>query len=155
MNVIAKSRMRVPSHTSTEMNEHIRSQTERNIKYYSEHPDQIDQRLGEIEAEWDIERVLETMSSVLTLGGLTLGMAYDKRFLALPLFVQLFFLQHAIQGWCPPLPLLRRLGVRTAEEIEIERWALRGIKEDPQHRSPVGTVDLISMLESYKEEDWH
>ncbi|WP_407921819.1 hypothetical protein, partial [Corallococcus sp. AB049A] len=27
-----------------------------------------------------------------------------------------FLLQHGLQGWCPPLPLLRRLGLRTRGE---------------------------------------
>jgi hypothetical protein len=40
------------------------------------------------------------------------------------LIVQGFFLQHAIQGWCPPLPVLRRLGFRTVQEIEEERAIL-------------------------------
>ena len=41
-----------------------------------------------------------------------------------------FLLQHALQGWCPPLPLLRQLGVRTAEEINEERTALKTIRGD-------------------------
>jgi hypothetical protein len=32
-----------------------------------------------------------------------------------------FLLQHALQGWCPPVPLLRQLGFRTSYEIEEER----------------------------------
>jgi hypothetical protein len=35
-----------------------------------------------------------------------------------------FLLQHALQGWCPPVPILRRLGYRTAREIFEERLAL-------------------------------
>jgi hypothetical protein len=35
-----------------------------------------------------------------------------------------------MQGWCPPLPMLRYLGVRTAEEIHDERMALRVIRGD-------------------------
>ena len=44
--------------------------------------------------------------------------------------MSLFLLQHALQGWCPPLPLLRRLGVRTQAEIERERYALKAIRGD-------------------------
>ena len=39
-------------------------------------------------------------------------------------------LQHALQGWCPPLPLFRRLGFRTQEEIARERYALKGMRGD-------------------------
>jgi hypothetical protein len=35
-----------------------------------------------------------------------------------------FLLQHGLQGWCPPLPVLRRLGVRTQREIDAEKYAL-------------------------------
>jgi hypothetical protein len=54
----------------------------------------------------------------------------DRRFVAVPLVVTGFLLQHALQGWCPPLPVLRRLGVRTAREIERERTALKALRGD-------------------------
>jgi hypothetical protein len=41
-----------------------------------------------------------------------------------------FFLQHAIQGWCPPLPAFRMLGFRTKKEIEKERYALKLLRGD-------------------------
>ena len=41
-----------------------------------------------------------------------------------------FMLQHALQGWCPPLPVLRRMGVRTAAEIHQEIIALRILRGD-------------------------
>ena len=42
----------------------------------------------------------------------------------LPGVVGAFLLQHAIQGWCPPIPILRYLSFRTAGEIDNERQAL-------------------------------
>jgi hypothetical protein len=39
-------------------------------------------------------------------------------------------LQHAMQGWCPPVPLLRRLGIRTRNEIDREKYALLKAAED-------------------------
>ena len=54
----------------------------------------------------------------------------DRRWLALPAIVTGFLFQHAMQGWCPPLPILRRLGFRTAEEINQERYALKALKGD-------------------------
>ena len=53
------------------------------------------------------------------------GALGSRRWLWLPGFVTAFLFQHAVQGWCPPVPLLRRLGVRTAREIELERSALK------------------------------
>jgi hypothetical protein len=54
----------------------------------------------------------------------------DRRFFVLPAVVAGFLLQHAVQGWCPPLPLFRRSGVRTAAEIGNERYALKAIRGD-------------------------
>jgi hypothetical protein len=44
--------------------------------------------------------------------------------------VAAFLFQHAIQGWCPPVPILRRMGFRTASEIEQERQALKALRGD-------------------------
>jgi hypothetical protein len=64
--------------------------------------------------------------------------------LALPLVVQGFLLQHAVQGWCPPVALLRRRGVRTSMEIAEERNALKALRGDyrdiPGNGSDVGAA---------------
>jgi hypothetical protein len=44
--------------------------------------------------------------------------------------VGFFLLQHALQGWCPPLPIIRALGVRTAEEISAEKAVLKRMRGD-------------------------
>ena len=73
--------------------------------------------------------MLQFNSSALSLVGLALARKSPK-WLVLPIAVQGFFLQHGIQGWCPPLPLFRRAGIRTAREIEIERHALKAVRGD-------------------------
>jgi hypothetical protein len=62
--------------------------------------------------------------------GTALGTTVDRRFLLLPAAVFGFFAQHALQGWCPPIPVFRRLGVRTQREIERERYALKALRGD-------------------------
>jgi hypothetical protein len=59
-----------------------------------------------------------------------LGYAVDRRFLLLPAVVLGFFAQHALQGWCPPIPVFRHLGVRTMREIERERYAIKALRGD-------------------------
>jgi hypothetical protein len=44
--------------------------------------------------------------------------------------------EHAVQGWCPPIPMLRRLGFRTSFEIEEERQALKAIRGDYRNVQP-------------------
>ena len=121
---------RVERNTSDAANRRIGRQIERSVQFYAEHPDGIDQRLGELDREWDIERVLEANAASFGLAGVLLGAFVDKRFLALPIAVTGFLLQHALQGWCPPVPVFRRRGVRTAAEIERERVALKALRGD-------------------------
>lgn len=124
------STTRVSRHTSEEINRRIAREIDRSIDYHTAHPGRIPARLKELDAEWDIERVLEANASTLILLGLTLGSAVDRRWLALPAGVAAFLLQHALQGWCPPLPVLRQLGFRTMNEIDRERGALRILRGD-------------------------
>lgn len=94
------------------------------------HPSRIAARLSELDREWDIERAIEANAASLALAGLVLGISHDRRWLALPAVVSSFLLQHAVQGWCPPVPVLRRLRFRTADEINEERMALKAMRGD-------------------------
>ncbi|HYF47994.1 MAG TPA: hypothetical protein VEJ63_01210 [Planctomycetota bacterium] len=90
----------------------------------------ISRRIEELEREWDIERVIEVNAPTLALTGLTLGILHDRRWLALPVGVMSFLLLHGVQGWCPPIPVLRRLGFRTRDEINAEKYALKALRGD-------------------------
>ncbi|WP_071795191.1 DUF2892 domain-containing protein [Natronohydrobacter thiooxidans] len=129
---------RVPSHTAAEINRRIERELDDRIDHYAAHPEKIPSRLKELDDEWDIERMLEANASSLMLVGLTLGTTRDRRWLALPAGVAAFLLQHALQGWCPPLPILRRLGFRTMREIDRERAALRLLRGDLGEVPPEG-----------------
>ncbi len=123
--MIAMNAERVSSNTSPDMNAKIWQQTERRMREAASGGRQaVQRRLRELDEEWDIERYVETMAPTFTLLGLTLGLTRNRAWLLLPFVVQGFFLQHALQGWCPPIPVLRRMGVRTVQEIERERCAL-------------------------------
>lgn len=122
---------RVPRHTADHINQRIRERSRQMVaRAAAGGPEKIKQRLAVLDREWDIERVLEANAATVVLIGSALGARVDRRFFALPAFVAAFLLQHALQGWCPPLPLFRRLGVRTAAEIEDERRALLAIQAE-------------------------
>lgn len=117
---------RVTEHTDEDVNARIRRVTEDNVDCYARQgPEAIARRLGELDREWDIERTLETNFAVVTLIGIGLGELVDRRWRLVPAVAAGFMLQHALQGWCPPLSIFRRLGVRTAREIDDERHALK------------------------------
>lgn len=122
---------RVPVHTEESVNNWIRQQTEQNVaRYRNAGPAAIEQRLQKLEAEWDIERTLEANAASASLIGLTLGATVDRRWFFFPAVVAGFLLQHALQGWCPPLPVFRRMGIRTSYEIDEERYALKALRGD-------------------------
>jgi hypothetical protein len=120
---------RVPLHTAAEVNRRIEAETEERVRYYMERPEEIDARLAELAREWDIERALEANASALAFLGTVFALV-RSRWLLLPGLVSGFLFQHALTGWCPPLPVLRRLGFRTAREIAIERYALKALRGD-------------------------
>lgn len=120
---------RVPAHTDERVNQQIRMRTQRSVDYHRQNPQLIERRLAELDKEWDIERTLEANAATLIVAGSALGLTASRRFLAIPLAVGGFLLQHALQGWCPPLPVFRRLGIRTAAEIQAERSALEEIRD--------------------------
>ena len=119
---------RVRANTPAEVNWRIDQRIEENVRFYSgKRPEEIARRVWELEREWDIERILQTMAASFSLTGIALSLTVDRRWILLPGIVLSFLLLHAFQGWCPPVPVLRRLGVRTQEEIDRELYALKGL----------------------------
>jgi hypothetical protein len=131
MKLLATTAARVPDHTSPSASRRIRRQTVASVAACAMGGvPAIEERLAELDREWDVERCLETGAASLSLVGMVLGRAVDRRWYLLPAAVAGFLLQHSLQGWCPPLPLLRALGVRTADEINQERYALKALRGD-------------------------
>lgn len=132
---------RVEDHTAPEINDRLRAGIDAEVTRLDGAPAaEIAARLRELDHEWDIERVLQLNASAVVLLGLVLAVRVNRRYLILPAAVFSFFLQHAVQGWCPPLPVFRRLGVRTAREIERERYAIKALRGDFDHIPKTGTA---------------
>ncbi|WP_299825723.1 hypothetical protein [uncultured Pontibacter sp.] len=122
---------RVRESSSEKVNREIDQKTFENIgRFGYNSPEEIDQRLTALSREWDVERVLEVNASTLALSGVLLGTLKDKRWFILSGVVTSFLLQHGLQGWCPTLPILRKLGLRTRKEIHEERIALKALRGD-------------------------
>ncbi|MCU0704034.1 MAG: hypothetical protein MUF18_08670 [Fimbriiglobus sp.] len=122
---------RVPENTAESVNDRLHRRAEARVNRVAAGGTRaIAERLRELDAEWDTERTLEANASTLVVAGAALALLVDRRFALIPLVVGGFLLQHALQGWCPPLPIFRRLGVRTQAEIERERHALKAARGD-------------------------
>lgn len=122
---------RVAAHTAEHVNERIARETEARVAACAAAgAPAIERRIAELDREWDIERAIEANASSIALTGVLLGAFVDRRILVLPALVAGFLLQHALQGWCPPVPVLRRFGFRTQTEIDQERYALKALRGD-------------------------
>ena len=128
---------RVRTHSDITGNERVDSQTRRCLEQHAAAGrDAIARHIDTLEREWDVERYLQANAAIASLTGIVLGATVSRRFLALPALVFGFFFQHAVQGWCPPLPVFRRMGVRTRREINREKYALKALRGDFQVPAP-------------------
>ena len=128
---ISENADRVQRNTASDVNLKVEVKSRRRVEGYNVLGNEyIDEHLQRLDREWDIERALETGAAALTFTGTVLGATSDRRWLALPLVVSAFLMQHALQGWCPPLVLFRRLGLRTRREIDKEKFALKAMRGD-------------------------
>ncbi|MGE3781566.1 MAG: hypothetical protein AB7H71_02335 [Alphaproteobacteria bacterium] len=123
--MLPASAWRVERNTDAAINQARHEEIRDSLRYYAARPREIPARFAELDREWDIERAIEANAAAIALTGLALTALADRRFIALPAMVAGFLLQHALQGWCPPVPILRRLGFRTPAEICEERCGLK------------------------------
>lgn len=142
---------RVRAVTDPEINRQIDEDIRHRLRLYACQDDEmLSRRIAELDEEWDMERILQTNASSFALSGLLFGAAFSRKWFLLPVVVTGFLLQHAIQGWCPPVPFFRRRGVRTRQEIEKERYALKIMRGDFEAVSPEARRDvdrILAMLE--------
>jgi hypothetical protein len=117
--------------TPGSINRKIGLETEARVRYLALKGNNfIDTRLRELDKEWDLERVLQLNAGSFALAGVILAGVLNKRWLFVPGIVTAFLIQQSILGWCPPVPFLRSMGIRTRSEIERERMALKAIRGD-------------------------
>jgi hypothetical protein len=122
---------RVRAHTSPEILTRLDRQLADRLRQLADQgPAAQSRRLAELDRESDIERYLAANASVLALTGVLLGARVSRRWLVLPVVVLSFLLLHAVQGWCPPVSVFRRMGVRTRTEIDAERIAVKTLRGD-------------------------
>ncbi|MGE5675853.1 MAG: DUF2892 domain-containing protein [Mycobacterium leprae] len=122
---------RVKQNTPRPVNRRFEQRTEARVrKAAGAGPNAIAKRLAQLDDEWDMERVLQMTAAAATLTGLYLATRVSRKWLALPAVAAGFLIQHAVEGWCPPAAVWRRVGVRTQQEINEERMALRVLRGD-------------------------
>ena len=129
--ILPPTTQKVSLHTCSSINESIRKHTTDMLEIYKDRDnDSISDRISYLNEEWDTDRILEADIGLIVLAGSILGCKISKSWFVLTGIAGAFLLQHALQGWCPPLPLLRRFGIRTSEEIYNEKTVLKMIRKD-------------------------
>lgn len=108
----------------------IRQRTTENLmKYRNASAEAIEERLMELDQEWDLDHAIEASAASLALSAFALAVMQRKAFLMLPAAALL-------------KPVLRRMGFRKPHEIEAERRVLRNMKSAaPFSRMPAKHLD--------------
>jgi hypothetical protein len=121
---------RVEESTAPARNREIRRNTEASVARVAANQEEIEHRLRELDQEWDIERTLQTNFAIVNIVSLILGALVARPWFLLTGVAAGFMVKHAREGWCPPVPVFRRMGFRTAREIARERYALKALRGD-------------------------
>ncbi|HNR51211.1 MAG TPA: hypothetical protein PLJ30_07950 [Deltaproteobacteria bacterium] len=143
---------RVVRHTPPSINRDIMEKTGKSLLFHAYRPGRISRRIEMLKREWDIERAIEANAASLGLSGLILALLFRSWWiLLLPVVILGFLLQHAIQGWCPPVSIFRRLGMRTKEEIQFELYGLRMLKGDFDEAHEISRMNAGDRVERIME----
>ncbi|MGZ5123575.1 MAG: hypothetical protein ACXWC1_12315 [Burkholderiales bacterium] len=146
---MSERRDRVREHTAGDVNARLDDEMRDRLFRDSTLGDrELSERIDTLDREWDIERYLEVLAPALALSGVSLAMRGNRRWLLLPATVLAFLVQHALQGWCPPLAVLRRRGVRTRREIEEERYALKALRGDFSGLPPDAPQNRVTRVDA-------
>lgn len=121
---------RIRQHTPEKAQAKLDREERARRAHLAANPHEIGQRLRELDKEWDLERYLMLNASTLAIVGILLGAFVSRWWLVLPVIVLGFLIQHAVQGWCPPLPIFRWFGKRSQAEIDAERMTLKALRGD-------------------------
>lgn len=122
---------RVEANTPAVINQRFEERLRENIARYADGDRQaIDRRLSELDREWNTERLIETEAPLMIGLGIALGLAHHRRWFGVSALAAGMVILHNLQGWYPLLPVFRRLGIRSQNEIEQERNALRALRGD-------------------------
>lgn len=121
---------RARRHTARSVLRRIDDDTADHLLTVDGNPDAATQRLQALDREWDLDRVVETEAAAMGLAGLALGVLVRPAFLAIPAAVGASVFLFGTLGLYPLLPIFRRMGVRTAREIQRERYAVKALRGD-------------------------
>lgn len=139
---------RVAAHTCPEVNEMIRSSMlEQLARMEDAGEPELTARIEELNKEWDMDRVTEAKAAVCILGCSLLGTSKSRFWSLMSMISAGFLLHYALFGWCPSAPVMRKMGIRTAEEISREKFVLKALRRDFSNVKPIDAQKLMTAAE--------
>jgi hypothetical protein len=115
---------RIREHTASSVLDRIDARTARRIfRAARGGPDGLERRIAEVDKEWDVDRWLQLVFAAGTMVSSVKGRK-SVIWRAILHAQQGFLMLDAMVGWCPPVEVLRRIGIRTQKEIDTERAVL-------------------------------
>ncbi len=113
------------------INEKTMEEIEDRIKCYAlRRPEDIENRLAELDHEWNIERFLDLKIFSVALIGTILGITKTKKWLLLSGVALPFLLLNSTSSRNPLHSIFSEFGFRNKKEIELERYALKALRGD-------------------------
>lgn len=139
---------RVPNNTDNRTNNKIKSDMINRLNIYKDSDESVlTDRINELNYEWDTERTLEANAASIILLSSCFGFLKSRKTCFLLTGAAGFFLlQHAMQGWCPPVPFIRDLGIRTENEILKEKMAYKVLRGD-FNQTTKDVNEIMNMVE--------
>jgi hypothetical protein len=147
-NVLPATTQRVATYTNPAVNEAIRTAALDDLMCLEDaEEEELTRRIQTLNAEWDTERYVEAKAALCVMGCSLFGMAKNKCWSFISLITATFLLQHALLGWCPTAPIMRKMGIRTPEEISREKFVLKMLRKDFAHVKQNDAEELMKAAE--------
>lgn len=130
---LPSTQSKVNEHTPDHINQQIERETEASVNYFKRQGEHdIQERIKELDREWDTERLLEmNMASIAFVSSL-LAVRANRKWALLAGASSAILIQQALQGWTPAIALFRQMGIRTVDEINREKKALQNLLNKPE-----------------------
>ncbi len=147
-NILPSTTQRVATYTNPDVNEMIRNNTIDNLASLEDAEEEaLTRRIQNLNNEWDMERFVEARAALCVMTTSLFGLSKNKYWSFLTMVAGTFLLQHALIGWCPTAPIMRKMGIRTAEEINQEKMALKMLRKDFAHVKAKDAEELLQAVE--------
>lgn len=119
-----------------------RLSTYRRLEKFADTPEHINQRLKELKHKWHIERAEHLIFAVVSLIGIMLAWFVHRNWLILSVLFSAGIFFEALSNRSLIKVFLKRFGLRSLQDIEEERHALKALRGDYNHvESPAEALE--------------